>query len=183
MNLAENSSLGRKVLIATIRREIANVNVLFASSEVAPFAKTGGLADVCGSLPKEIAKLGHKVVVILPAYRCVWESGQTIEPLNVEVTVPIGGKQVTGQLYESRLPGSEVPVYLVRQDDYYDRDGLYQDGDEDHLDNCERFVFFCRAVLEAIRVLNLNVDFNHTHDWPTALLTAYLNTEFRGFTP
>jgi starch synthase len=156
------------------------VKILIASSEAVPFAKTGGLADVCGALPVQLEKLGHEPVVFLPAYRQVWSCGIPIEPTGVDFEVPIGNKNVRGSFLKSQLPHSTVPVYLVRQDDYYDRPGLYQEGDQDYKDNCERFVFFNRAVMEAIRLLDLEVDVLHANDWQTGLLAAYLKTEYRG---
>ncbi len=155
------------------------MNILLASSEVAPFAKTGGLADVCGALPVALAKLGHQPTVIMPAYRHVHKSGQRIEPTNLAFDVPIGGKIVRGRLLRSQLPGSNVPIYLVEQDDYYDRPELYRETGEDYKDNCERFVFFCRAALESIRLLDLQTDIIHCNDWQTGLIPAYLNIEYR----
>ena len=151
-----------------------------ATSEAVPFAKTGGMADVCGALPVELEKLGHQPIVILPAYRQVRASGLPIEPTGVHFDIPIGSKIVTGSFLRSHLPESNVPVYLVEHDHYYDRAGLYQDDDgEDYRDNCERFVFFCRAVLEAIHLLDLNIDVLHANDWQTALAAAYLKVEYR----
>ncbi len=155
------------------------MNILLATSEAVPFAKTGGLADVCGALPIELERLGHQTAVIMPAYRRTEMSGLPIEPLGIEFIVPVGSKTVTGHLFSSRLPGSNVPVYLVRQDDYFDRDGLYQENGKDYVDNCERFVFFSRAVMEAIRLLELNVDVIHCNDWQTGLIPAYLKFEYR----
>jgi starch synthase len=154
------------------------LNVLFASSEVAPFAKTGGLADVCGALPIELARLGHQVAVMMPGYRHVQECGLAVEPLHVKFDVPIGNKIVRGRLLKSSLPGSSVPIYFVENSDYYDRPELYRVKGEDYKDNCERFVFFSRAVLESIRLLKLDVDVVHCHDWQTGLIPALLNIEY-----
>lgn len=157
------------------------MNILLAASEAVPFAKTGGLADVCGALPVELTRLGHRAALILPAYRQVRYSGMPITPLGIHFIVPIGSKTVTGQLLLSRLPAGdvEVPVYLVQQDDYYDREELYRRDGQDYEDNCERFVFFSRAVLEAIRLLELEVDVLHVNDWQTGLVPAYLKIEYR----
>ena len=155
------------------------MNILLAASEAVPFSKTGGLADVCGALPGELARLGHQVSVILPAHRQSWCCGTTIENLGIDFIVPIGSKTVTGHLLRSTMPGTDVPVYLVQQDQYFDRDGLYQVEGKDYVDNCERFVFFSRAVLEAIRLLNLQVDVIHANDWQTGLVPAYLRLEYR----
>ncbi|HET6879775.1 MAG TPA: glycogen synthase GlgA [Pirellulales bacterium] len=156
------------------------MNILLAGSEAVPFAKTGGLADVMAALPVELERLGHRVVVFLPAYSHALECGQPIEATDIFITVPIGSKMVTGRLLRSRLPRSEVAVYLVQQDDYYRRDELYALNGTDYVDNCERFVFFSRAVLEAIRLLRLDVDVIHANDWQTGLIPAYLKTEYRG---
>ena len=155
------------------------MNILLATSEAVPFAKTGGLADVCGALPVELARLGHQAAVILPAYRQTRYCGQPIEPLGIDFIVPIGSKMVAGHLLRSTMPGGNVPVYLVEQDQYFDRDELYSVDGKDYIDNCERFVFFSRAVLEAIRLLDLQVDVLHANDWQTGLTPAYLKIEYR----
>ena len=156
------------------------MNILLVTSEAVPFAKTGGLADVCGALPKEVAGLGHQVTVMMPAYRQVHEAGLPIEPTGVKLSIPIGNKMVAGSLLRSHLPDSEVPVYFVARDDYYDREALYREGGQDYIDNCERFVFFCRAVMESIRLLDLKLDMIHVNDWQTCLIPAYLSIEYRG---
>ncbi len=153
------------------------MNILFATSEVVPFAKTGGLADVCGALPLELAALGHQVAVIVPAYRGVAVCGEPLESMDITFEVPVGGKTIEGSLLVGRLPGSEVPVYFVRQDNYFDREGIYGYGGVDYEDNCERFVFFSRAVLEVIQRLQWDVDLLHVHDWTTCLIPAYLKVE------
>ncbi len=154
------------------------MNILLASSEVTPFAKTGGLADVCGALPMELTALGHEMTVFLPAYRHTRHCGLTIEPTDIWFDIPIGSKIVRGRLLCSRLPDGKTPVYLVEQDDYYDRAELYREKGEDYKDNCERFVFFSRAVLESIRLLGLKVDVVHCNDWQTGLIPAYLDIEY-----
>ena len=154
------------------------MNILVATSEAVPFAKTGGLADVCGALPVELARLGHRTAVILPFYRRARYCGQPIEPLGIDFIVPIGSKTVTGHLASGRLPQSDVPVYLVEQDQYFDREELYQEDGKDYEDNCERFVFFSRAVMEAIRLLELEVDVIHANDWQTGLVPAYLKLDY-----
>ncbi len=155
------------------------MNILLVASEAIPFAKTGGLADVIGSLPIELSKLGHHVTVMLPAYRQVYHSGQPIQATDILLDIPIGNKIVTGRLLRSDLPGSDVPVYLVEQSDYYDREQLYREEGVDYKDNCERFVFFCRAVMESIRLLRLDPDVLHANDWQAGLIPAYLDIEYR----
>ena len=159
------------------------MKILFATTEAVPFAKTGGLGDVCGSLPLALAKLGHEPVVILPAFRPALTSGRPIERTGVTFEVPIGRKMVAGTFLRSSLPGGDVPVYLVEHIDYYNRPELYRENGRDYIDNCERFVFFCRAVLEAIPLLDLGTELVHCHDWQSGLIPAYLKTELCGVPP
>ncbi len=155
------------------------MNIAFASSEVVPFAKTGGLADVVEALPRELEKLGHNPVVFMPAYRQVWQCGVPIEPTDIEVSVGVGSKMVTGRLLLSRLPNSQVPVYLIQQDDYFDRPQLYRENGHDYKDNCERFAFFSRAVMQSLSAIGIPIDVLHCNDWQTGLLPAYLQAEYR----
>ena len=159
------------------------MKILFATTEAVPFCKTGGLGDVCGSLPLELANLGHEPVIVMPAFRQALNSGRPIEPTGIPFEVPIGRKMVSGTFLRSTLPGDKVPVYLVQQNAYYDRPELYRETGHDYKDNCERFVFFCRAALEAIRLLDLGTELVHCHDWTSGLMPAYLKTEFRGVPP
>ncbi len=151
------------------------MRILFAASEVVPFAKTGGLADVAGALPKALRKLGHDVRVVLPRYRMVDAAKHRLAPLLDAVAVPVAGRVETASVLEARIP-PDVPAYLVRCDRYFDRDGLYQVQGVDHPDNAERFAFFSRAVLELARALDLRPDVIHCHDWQTGLVPTYLRT-------
>jgi len=166
------------------------LRLLLAASEAVPFAKTGGLGDVAGALPRALARRGHQCAVILPLYTSARAGRIPLTPTNLTFVVPIGGRKVSGTLWRATLPDSSVPVYLVEQPAYYERDnpaqgrGLYQltlpNGQKrDYPDNCERFVFFARAVLEAIRLLNYWPDVLHNNDWQTGLAPVYLREEYR----
>ena len=152
------------------------MNILFATTEAVPFCKTGGLGDVCGSLPRALASVGQKPTIIMPAFRQALDSGYPVEDTGTTFEIPIGQKRVSGRLLRSQLPGTEVPVYLIEQADYFGRDGLYGEHGEDYQDNCERFVFYCRAVLDVIDQLDLQIDVLHCHDWCAGLLPAYIKT-------
>lgn len=154
------------------------MNILIASSEVAPFSKTGGLADVCGALPVALQNLGHQPVVFTPHYRQVQAAGVELESTQVGLDIPIGSKLVSGRLLAGKLPQTNIPVYFVDQPEYFHRPELYREKGEDYRDNCERFVFFCRAVMEAIRLLDLQVDVLHCNDWQTGLIPALLRIEY-----
>ena len=156
------------------------MRVLFASPEVVPFSKTGGLADVAGALPAALAELGHEVAVFTPLYRETREGkGPRPSPTGVSVRVTMGEETVSGSLLRSRLPGGKVTAYLIDAPELYDREGLYGTPEGPHPDNCARFVFFCRACLEAVRALKLSPQVLHCHDWQTALIPVYRDTLYR----
>jgi starch synthase len=160
------------------------LRVLLAASEVVGFAKTGGLADVAGSLPRALAKRGVEAAVVMPLYRTVATGRVPLTRTNVTLSVPVGPRTYEGRIWRATLPDSEVPVYLVEQPEFFDRDdpahgrGLYQysvpGGKRDYPDNGERFLFFCRAVLEALPALNWWPDVLHANDWQTGLLPVYV---------
>lgn len=152
--------------------------ILLATSEAIPFAKTGGLADVAGTLPIELARLGHEVTVIMPAYRCVHEAGIDIQATDIHFEAPVGNQLIQGSFLEAVLPESDVTIYFVKQDEFFDRAQLYGEDGQDYRDNCQRFVFFCRSALESIRLLDLEVDVLHCNDWQTALIPMYLGAEY-----
>ncbi|MDR0871177.1 MAG: glycogen synthase GlgA [Planctomycetaceae bacterium] len=149
------------------------MNIVFACSEVSPFARTGGLADVCSSLPAALAELGHNLTIIAPAYRQVFQAGYPVEETGVKINVPVGDRLVEGEIWKSTHPYTGVALYFVRQDKYFDRPQLYTENGCDYDDNCERFIFFCRAVMETIGALNLKPDILHSNDWQTGLVPAY----------
>jgi starch synthase len=164
--------------------------MLLAASEVVGFGKTGGLADVTGSLPRALARRGHECAIILPLYRCTRAGKIPIVATGHTFTVPIGNRTVAGSLWQSTLPDSNVPVYLVEQPEYFERDdpakgtGFYQftlpgGHKRDYPDNCERFIFFCRAVLEAMRLLDYWPEVLHLNDWQTGLVPVYLHEVYR----
>jgi starch synthase len=146
------------------------VNVLFVSSEVAPFAKTGGLGDVGAALPRHLHERGHDVRVFLPLYRSVQAELTAVLP---EMTFAMGPHTVRASILSAPLPRSGMPVYFVRCPSLYDRRGIY-DAPDDHL----RFAVLNRAALEACRALRFSPDIAHVNDWPTGLLPLLLRTSF-----
>ena len=159
-----------------------DVKILMATSEAVPFAKTGGLADVCGALPVELARLGHEADAD-PARLSAGRAPRACRSSRPACTFDVADRQqdrVAAVSLRADCPTATVPVYLVEQDEYFDRAGLYQENGEDYIDNCERFVFFSRAVLESVRLLDLQVDVLHANDWQTGLIPAYLKIEYRG---
>lgn len=160
------------------------LNVLFVSSEVDPFAKTGGLADVSSALPQAIRALDHEVRIMLPRYGVINERKAHLhEMLRLkEIEVPVGGKKYLAGVKSSFLTSShaKVQVYFLDNQHFFGRHGLYVHPDtrKDYQDNDERFIFFCRGILEVLKRLGWAPDIIHCNDWMTGLLPAYLKTMY-----
>ncbi|HEX7153229.1 MAG TPA: glycogen synthase GlgA [Thermoanaerobaculia bacterium] len=160
------------------------MKLVFATAEVSPIAKTGGLGDVCGSLPKALTELGHDVVVFMPFYRQarLWFDKNNVTPHQIapSETIQWSGWSAEVTFLRATLPGTEIPLILVANDHFFDRDQIYasrKDGFDDFL---HRFTFFCRAIVRGCELLDLTPDILHCHDWHTALLPMYLHSGLRG---
>ena len=129
--------------------------VAMVASEMEPFAKTGGLADVAGALPVALGKLGLRVHVFIPRYSCVKETGSEVAMAN------------------------GVRVHFVDHESFFSRSGLYGESNGDYPDNLERFGFFCRESLLKMKQAGIRPDLIHAHDWQAALAVVYLHTQFR----
>jgi starch synthase len=151
------------------------MKILFVASEVSPFAKTGGLADVVGALPKTLRHLGHDVRIFMPLYREVEESGCIIRKMAVSTTVKLGDIEITGELCQTSL--GDIPVYLLENREFFAREHLYGTGEGDYPDNHQRFAFFCRGVLDLLAKMDFGPDIIHCHDWQTALIPHILKYE------
>ncbi len=148
------------------------MKILFAASEATPFAKTGGLADVAGSLPPALAALGHDISVVLPRYRQVDVARYKLKPV-ASFFVPIGAWKERCEVLKGATSGG-VTVYFISKDIYFDRPELYGTGRADYSDNAERFIFFSRAVLGLCIALDLQFEIVHCNDWQTGLVPLYL---------
>ena len=152
------------------------MKIIMAASEMTPFAKTGGLADVVGSLPNALAKRGHEVMVFIPFYRCV--DAPSAE-LVLEGCLTVGSRPSHFKIYLiARSHG--VRVFAIRKEEYFDRPGLYGMAERDFDDNPERFAFFSQAVMHAITALRLEAHILHAHDWQTALIPVYAQVNHSG---
>jgi starch synthase len=153
------------------------LKILFLSAEVAPFAKAGGLADVCGSLPKALAALGHDVRVAMPAYASVEAAArsgaQGVRPHQITLRAPMGFGAVPAGVLEATLPGGAVPVYFIAERCLFgDRPFFYGYPDDPY-----RFAFFGRAALDfTIAALGWRPDVVHAHDWHAAPAVTWLAT-------
>jgi starch synthase len=153
------------------------MKILLASSEVFPFAKTGGLADVAGALPKALQKLGIEVRVVMPKYKSIDEKGFAVTYTGQRISCPVSQRLIDAEIAESTY--NNVPVYLIDKDEYYYRDNLYSTQDGDFIDNAERFIFFSKAILETVRATGFIPDCIHCNDWQTALVPVFLKTVYK----
>lgn len=151
----------------------AKTKVVIVISEAVPFAKTGGLADVGGSLPKALAKVGADVTLIMPYYKDVANGGFGEKRVG-KMAVTVGANTVHVQVLRAEIPGTKIPAYFLGYDPYYHREGLYQEKGLDYPDNAERYTLLCRGALEIIVAENLKPDCLHLHDWQTGLIPVYL---------
>ncbi len=150
------------------------MNVVFAASECVPFSKTGGLADVVGALPQALAELGHQVSVYLPKYKQT--SPNNAKVLLPSVTIPFDDQyRFCSVLDGGRRAG--VQFYFIDYAPFFARENLYGTPAGDYPDNAERFALYCRAVVEASKILGVPNIF-HCHDWQSALIPVLLRTSY-----
>jgi len=148
------------------------MKILVAATEMVPFAKVGGLADVTGALPKALRHLGHDVRVVIPRYQRINEHKLGLETLLPNVDVPMDSHAEQAAI-KTRAAG-DIPVYFVDSDRFFNREGVYGYPDDD-----ERFIFFSRAVLEMLPALEWTPDVIHCNDWHTAIIPNWLKTLYR----
>ncbi|HOJ12700.1 MAG TPA: glycogen synthase GlgA [Clostridiales bacterium] len=151
------------------------LKILFVSAEVSPFAKTGGLADVAGSLPKALAQMGNDVRIVMPRYRDIVSSMKYVTDFSVHMdnnakTCIIRETEITAGTAEGRM---NIPVYFIDSYDYYDRDGIYC-----HPDDGERFAFFCNSTIEMLPKINFQPDIIHCNDWHTGPICMLLKEKY-----
>jgi len=151
------------------------MRILIASPEAVPYAKTGGLADVAGSLVKEYKKMKKEAYIILPLYRKIREGNIPLKNTNLKIKVPVGERLVEGEIFSS-----QPSAYFISCDEFFDREELYGTPLGDFFDNASRFVFFSRGVIEACRALNIRPDIIHCNDWQTSLIPLFLKKLYKG---
>jgi starch synthase len=150
------------------------LKVLFVASEVAPFRKTGGLADVAGVLPRSLRQRGIDIRVVMPLYQGIQWSA--LEKLDGTLPVPMYYGSARAGLRMGVLPGSDLPIYFIEYNRFFDRPHLYGPPGQAYSDNLERFSFFSRAALEMCKTIGFIPDVIHANDWQTALVPVYVNT-------
>src|SRR5207245_3164318 len=150
------------------------VKSTLACSQVVPFAKVGGLADVVGALPKALWELGHDVRLVMPRY------GQ-IKPDKFKLTTVLDTVHVSMATFEEQVGvcqgeiGDGIPVYMIDAPRFFDRENIYG-----YTDDGERFILFCRAALEAMRALDWSPDIIHCNDWQTGIVPNWMHTVYHG---
>ena len=150
------------------------LKILFVSPEVEPFVKAGGLGDMVGALPKELAALGHDVRLVCPLYGSVKRVGEW-EVIEGALGVEVGPQTRWARTWQTTLPGAKVPVYFIEHEEYFARPEVYSGGSDNDL----RFVFFARAALAVCEQIGWMPDVIHGHDWTTGLIPVWLNTTLR----
>jgi starch synthase len=150
------------------------LKVLLTASEMSPYAKTGGLADVVGSLPKALSNLGNvDVWTVIPKYKMIDDAGYGLKEVPGAIRFNMGGRVHEIRVKYLKL-AEDWKAYFIDSEEYFGRDGLYG-----YHDDAGRFAFFARAVLEASKALNLKPDIIHCNDWHTGLVPTYLKTLYR----
>lgn len=157
------------------------MRILLAASEVVPFAKTGGLADVAGALPQALGGLGQEVVIAMPGYKAIQNSKYKIQVLKEGISYSVIGKNInpvrnTNAISKENKISNGVKVYFIEHNKYFNRDGLYGDKTGDFKDNLERFAYYCNKTLELLKEINFKPDIIHVHDWQASLIPVYLKT-------
>ncbi|MFH1397708.1 MAG: glycogen synthase GlgA [Candidatus Omnitrophota bacterium] len=141
------------------------MKIAVCASEVVPFAKTGGLADVAGALPIALETQGQEVIVVMPYYKAIRNvKNIKISRLNDKISYSVIGKNVL--------------VYFIENNKYFNRDGLYGDKNGDHPDNLDRFSYYCKEALNLLKVIKFIPDVIHCHDWQAGLIPVYLKTTY-----
>jgi starch synthase len=161
------------------------LNILFVSSEVYPYSKEGGLADVAYSLPLALRELGHDVRVMTPKYGAISERKNKIHDINrlKDIPIPVGPifSQATVKSSSIQNPRNKVQAYITTNYDYFDSlKGVYTDPStgSDYANNAERFIFFNRSVIETCITLEWFPDIIHINDWQTSILPALVKLKF-----
>jgi 1,4-alpha-glucan branching enzyme len=164
-----------EALPAAIPRIPSSLHIVMVCPEIVPFAKTGGLADMVGSLAIALERLGQRVSLIMPAYASVLQGRFPLRDTGIRIAVSMVDRTEEAQVLVATL-GGEIPVYLIRAERYFEREHLYTTPQGDYPDNAQRFTFFARAALEVLREID-PADILHAHDWQAALTIAFLKAQ------
>lgn len=157
-------------------KDLPGMNILFAASEMSPYAKTGGLGDVIAALPAALRARGHSVSVVLPLYRGVREQLPNLKPTSLYLNLTLNREQLSARVWEG-VAESGVRLFFIERDEFYDRSHLYGTQTGDYADNAARFIFFNKAVVELARYVQPTPEILHLHDWQTGLVPAIVRSK------
>jgi starch synthase len=157
------------------------MKIVHAASEMFPYMKTGGLADAVGALAANLAENDHEVSVFIPGYRAVLEHKDAADAVRImRLKVELADQFLSGEV-RVFSPRRNLKVYLICREEFFDRRGPYGNGERDYEDNADRFIFFCKGVVEALRLGDFGADVVHCHDWQAALLPLLLRETERRY--
>ncbi|MFN3195107.1 MAG: glycogen synthase [Chlorobiota bacterium] len=154
------------------------MNILLATAEISPIAKSGGMADVTSYLTSEWSDLGHNVISVMPAYKFIDYDKFNIIKTDISFEVPMGFRNETANVYKTTLAGSDAIIYLIGHDEFFDSEYLYGNKLEDDNDD-RRFLFFSKAIPELCKVINYKPEIVNCHDYLTAFLIPILKTQYK----
>src|SRR5687767_8111126 len=145
------------------------MRILLASSEVHPFSKSGGLADMVGALAKALGRAGHQVGLVTPLYSGILDRFPDIAPFDWRIDLPLGPAHVQASV-RTFQPSPGVTIYFIDHAPFYSRPGLYGEAGHDYSDNAQRFIFFSKCVAQLARYLPWKPELVHVHDWQVGLV-------------
>ena len=162
---------------------MSQFKIWYLSSEVSPFAKTGGLADVTAALPKSFKTKNQEIRVMMPKYKTINERKYILREVIRLKDIPVTINNVTKiiNVKSAFLPESKVQVYFIEIPEYFGRVGLYKDNTtgKEYADNAERYAYFCKGAIETLKILSWRPDIIHCNEWQTSLVPFYLNTMYK----
>jgi starch synthase len=173
-----NRSNKKRIDVSNSMTDNTRMKILMVATEAVPFAKEGGVADVIGSLPKELAALGHDVRIFIPRYGSIDPAHWNLHHTGILRTLPMDWVDHTVSVWQTTLPDSPVTVYMLGNDEFFGRYSRIYLGLEQREEH-QRFMLFCRGLLEVLPALDFAPDIIHLHDWQAAPCAAYLRTTYR----
>jgi starch synthase len=153
--------IGIAPVLSPWTRRKKEMKILICASEVVPFAKTGGLADVAGALPLALERKGQEIIITMPFYKAI----RNLKNIKIE--------KIKDGIFCSII-GKNIKTFFIENDLYYNRDGLYGDKTGDYKDNLDRFSYFCKRTLDLMKEIKFKADIVHCHDWQSGLIPIYL---------
>lgn len=152
------------------------MRLLLASSEVHPYSKSGGLADMVAALAKALGRAGHQVGLVTPLYRGIREKFPEARWLDYRINLPLGNDWASAEVW-THQPSEGVTVYFIQRPEFYDRPALYSEAGMDYPDNPQRFIFFSKCVAHLARYLPWQPELVHVHDWQVGLVPLMIQDQ------